>query len=251
MKPSHLFVAAVGVVMSIAGLAAAGTTVAVTACGQRVLDDGYLVGDLDCTADEVSGYPAVTMAGNGSLDLRGFTITGGTNAVQCEVRCQVFGGSIGYGYLAGVSSLGRATITDMSIVGRSPAVGAGKIIAERSTFTTNWSGLWAASGSVVMIDSVISDGAAYGVLADRRATLRNSSVTGNALSGVYTSKAVVRDSTVTGNATDADCNVTGTCADLYTATQPRLRRSTCDSSKRYGGAVIPGGDPDWGICSLD
>jgi len=107
MKSSYLLVPVVGVVMSIAGLAGAATTVAVTACGQRVLGDGYLVGDLDCTADGVSGFPAVTMAGNGRLDLRGFTIIGGTNAVRCEQNCHVFGGNIGYGYLA---EIGRAHV---------------------------------------------------------------------------------------------------------------------------------------------
>jgi hypothetical protein len=245
-----VFVATVGLVISIAGLAAAGTSVAVTACGQRVSDDGYLVGDLDCTADEVSGSPAVTMAGNGSLDLRGFTITGGTNAVQCEVRCQVFGGNIGIGYLAGVSSLGRATITDMSIVGRSPAVSASKIIAERSSFASNWNGLWAASGSVFMIDSAISDSAEYGVLADRRATLRNSSVAGSALSGVYTNKAVVRDSTVTDSGTDPECNVTRDCGDLHTFTKPRMRSSTCETSAVAHGLVAPP-YTDWDVCTLD
>ena len=249
MKPSHWAVAIGGFVMSIAGLATAGTTVAVTACGQRVLGDGYLVDDLDCTADDVSGLPAVTMAGSGSLDLRGFAIIGGTNAVRCEQHCQVSGGNIGYGYLAGVQGARRVTITDVSIVGRAPAVSAGKIIAERSTLSFNSSGLWAASGSVVMIDSVISDGQQYGVLADRRATLRNSSVTGMGLSGVAASKLVVRDSTVTGNATNTDCNVTRSCADLFTSTKPMLRRSTCDTS-----AVASSQDPsksDWDVCSLD
>jgi hypothetical protein len=101
-----------------------------------------------------------------------------------------------------------------------------------------------------MIDSVISGGAEYGVLADRRATLRSSSVTGNALSGVYTSKAVVRDSTVTGNGTAPECGVTPDCADLRTFTQPRMRSSTCDTSVVAHG-LIPPPYTDWDVCTRD
>lgn len=253
MKPQNLLVAIVAAamsVMSIHGVAAARTNVAVTACGQRVLGDGYLVGNLDCTTGEESWYPAVTMAGNGSLHLSGFSIVGGDNAVRCEKRCRVFGGHIGYGYGAGVTSLGSATVSDISIVGRSPAVSAvTKIIAERSTFSSNWSALWAGR-SVVMIDSMISGSLEYGVMVDRRATLRNSSITGSALSGVHTNKSVLVDSSVTGNGTDPECGVTQRCADLRTFNKPLMRRSTCETSSVAYGAVIPP-YTDWDVCALD
>ncbi len=68
----------------------------VNACGQSFSGDGFLVANLDCTG---FGGDAVVINGNGSLDLRGFTLTGGNlSAVYCTKGCKIesepFGGQI-------------------------------------------------------------------------------------------------------------------------------------------------------------
>ncbi len=58
----------------------------VTTCGQTYAGSGFLSADLDCT-----GFPgiAVTIDG-GSLDLRGFTLTGGDlTAILCARNCTI------------------------------------------------------------------------------------------------------------------------------------------------------------------
>jgi hypothetical protein len=62
--------------------------IAVTTCGQVILEqEGFLTGNLDCTG---FGDDALVILG-GSLDLRGFTLTGGDlNGVRCESSCAIF-----------------------------------------------------------------------------------------------------------------------------------------------------------------
>ena len=58
----------------------------VTTCGQAIAGEGFLSANLDCT-----GFPGDAVVINGgSLDLRGFTLTGGDlSGVFCSKNCSV------------------------------------------------------------------------------------------------------------------------------------------------------------------
>lgn len=59
----------------------------VDTCGQAFSGEGFLAADLDCTG---FGGDAVVINSNGSLDLRGFTLTGGNlSAVFCSNGCKI------------------------------------------------------------------------------------------------------------------------------------------------------------------
>jgi len=94
--------------------------VEITECGQRVLGTGFLTGDLDCSAADVSFGVIFEKKRKGILELRGFSIIGppreaglsfGANsAVRCERRCVILGqaGSIsGFGYGRAGGQAGR------------------------------------------------------------------------------------------------------------------------------------------------
>ena len=71
----------------------AGAATAVTACGQVYSGSGMLTADLDCTG--LAATAAVRIEG-GSLDLQGFTLTGGNlDAVFCTKNCRVFSSAPG------------------------------------------------------------------------------------------------------------------------------------------------------------
>jgi len=114
------FVAVVGT----AGSAPAQT--AVTACGQTVKGEAYLVGDLDCP----EGTESSVLLEGGTMDLRGFTIRGGEYGVFCGketdeiapngediykyLRCAVMNGTLADQSV--VATVGRALVlTDLTI----------------------------------------------------------------------------------------------------------------------------------------
>ncbi len=66
-----------------AGVTTAAEPIAITSCGQSFKGEAFLAGDLDCSG--FSGSAVVIQ--KGSLDLRGFTITGGqVHGVVCESK---------------------------------------------------------------------------------------------------------------------------------------------------------------------
>jgi hypothetical protein len=226
-----------------AGSAFAGYT-DVTTCGQVVVGKGRLVADLDCTGIT---QPAIEV--DGRLDLGGFTLTGGgTNfAIHCvSHRCKIFGpGTItGPG---GVGVLGRnrllmkdVTLTDMAGgVSVSSTDGRGAATFQRCTFTDT----------------------GYGINAETRAKLIDTTITGTHRFGVMAAPAFSNDgspcetrsltltrSSVSGATDDPYC-ATNICADLITCGKPpKLAKSTCGTSCR-GGTGIP--CTSWGICTND
>ena len=103
--------------------------VAVTACGQSVQQSGYMVADLDCSAESTDA-PTLVLGHAATLDLGGFTLTGRTNTqptVQCSGRCDIVGPGTIVGSGGAVVSFGRwedgrhirifgATITEDEVV---------------------------------------------------------------------------------------------------------------------------------------
>ena len=124
IRRGSVFATLLFLVTTTAGISAAQT--AVTACGQEVEGDAYLVGDLDCP----DGTEAALTMRNGSLDLRGFTIRGGEYGVLCAkglgtfapngeefrryLTCGVANGTIADQTLVAIDA-GDLTLTDVTI----------------------------------------------------------------------------------------------------------------------------------------
>jgi hypothetical protein len=72
----------------IAQPAAAAPPTEVTSCGQVVVGNGFLSGDLDCSG---SADAAVRLENGARLSLGGFTITADVTGVQCKAGCRVIG----------------------------------------------------------------------------------------------------------------------------------------------------------------
>lgn len=94
-----------------AGRSAAQT--AITTCGQAVQGDAYLVGDLNCP----DGTEAAVEIRNGSLDLRGFTISGGEYGVFCARPLGTFAPNGDEFYRYVTCSVSNGTIKDQSVLG--------------------------------------------------------------------------------------------------------------------------------------
>ncbi len=206
----------------------------VNTCGQVFAGSGFLAADLDCT-----GFPtdAVIIDG-GSLDLRGFTLTGGAqNGVGCARRCKVFsdppGGRIVNSSLWGVAIGGvpsgpfstrvrdveldgnggavdayRATIIDTVVTNDSNpfanTISADRIKLLRSNVTNTQDGIVAGvvGGTIRVIDSILT---ACGTTEDcinavDTVTVRNSTVNGAGDAGIVGTRVSVIDSEVSGNA---------------------------------------------------
>ena len=107
------FVLAVLPLLVVATIASAGSPVEVTTCGQEVRGKAFLSGDLDCTASTASIAVRIL---RGSLDLGGFTITGGPNQdidiVRCVRSCTIFGGGTLRGGFFGVHGTRRVRLFD-------------------------------------------------------------------------------------------------------------------------------------------
>jgi hypothetical protein len=222
---------------------AAPETVEITTCGQAVPRRaiGFLTDHLDCTG--FTGAPgAVMVSRSATLDLRGFTITGGRFNVLCgelrpdrfgvdrlhiDGKCKVVGGA---GTVIGAEAHGvtanTMTVTNLSILG----AGQEGISARRN-----------ATLSDVVIDGSTDTGARI----DHVAKITASSITGSGESGISARKVILIDSTVTGSGLGPECDPPARCADLVTVKRPRLENSTCGTSR----------SPDfpfhWGVCSDD
>ena len=204
--------------------------VAVTKCGQEFAGDGYLAGDLVCT-----GMPgsAVVITGKGSLDFRGFTITGSDYGIVCLQSCNILGPGMLIGAAEnGVGSGGALLVRDLSVVGSG---GDGLVGYEQ----------------VRVIDSNVSGNGGTGVVS-KRVLVRGSTITGNANFGAMTDakrRVVLRDSQVTGNGLNPTCGLLPfPCADIASGRRPRVRQSSCDTS--YNPASGEAG-ADWSVCTYD
>jgi len=241
--------------------------VEVNTCGQTFSGKGFLSGDLDCTGFD--GW-AITIGRKGSLELRGFTISGGQatrRVVFCTKHCEIIGpGAIVGAAGSGVQANGRVRIRNVSISNNGTAVYALKVMLRDSTLADNSGGV-SAEKSASIFNSMITGSARRGVEVQSlrggaKARIVNSTITGNGGHGVSVSpkprcprcklppgRIIVRDSTITGNGLLPPCGVTSACADVASTSKPiLLGTSTCDTSYLLGSG-FPG--VNWRVCDLD
>ena len=171
-----------------AGIARAATEV--NTCGQVFSGSGFLSGDLDCTGFLPS---AVTIQG-GTLDLAGFTLTGGPNAaVFCEKSCKIVSDPSG-GMItgAGVALRAEAPFTNDRAV---------SLRVQDTTIEGNGTGIDTENGGVVLVDSTLANqgGTCVSPGGGRTATVLRSTITNCGGIGVSGRKVKIRDSTITGN----------------------------------------------------
>ncbi len=217
---------------------AADPVVEVTACGQIVpaKTRGILTADLDCTG---SASAAVTLMKKATLDLQGFTLTGGSANVACYKRCDGGGcvnqGSqcaIVNGTITGATSNGilgdRVTITNLTITNTGRGVDtARKIVATNVTVTQN------------RIDGLNGD----------LIKISNSTVTGNGIFGLSGSVNAT-DSNITGNGISPECADTR-CADIASPRRPRLKNTTCDTTYASVDTSTTCAGRHWCVCSIN
>jgi len=236
----------------------------VTSCGQLIDGSKAILGaDLDCAP--LSGV-ALEIRDSGSVNLAGFTISGGTTGIRAQGRCKVFsdppGGTItgqetdaivcGNGF----AQRGGAKITDVTVTdGGSPGAAAieadGRIRLKRVT-VRNWSAgvrsVGATSNGVKVSDSVIEGNGGDGVKSGATMNVKNSIITSNAGDGLRAgidSSLTVRDSVVSGNgsggvvnyyarATVKDCDVIGNGGTGVTGFPVRVSNSTVSDNGLNG-----------------
>lgn len=88
--------------------------------------------------------------------------------------------------------------------------------------------------------------------ARKKVTVNGGVIVSSQRSGIVSTgtevRVTVKNAMLKDGGTAAECGVTEACADLDTATPPRLRSATCETS-HVNGSGIPG--TSWGLCSLD
>jgi len=155
---------------------AAQAPVEVNTCGQVVMGGGFLAADLDCTGftGGLLDYgAAVVLSRRSTLDLRGFTLSGGQFSVICAEPC-------------GGTSNALCAVPSCKILG-----GGGTIAGAVN------SGI--VSDRISVEDVTVRDHGDRGIDTYGSVRLRNSLVTANKI-GVVTNRYVALiDSTVTGN----------------------------------------------------
>ncbi len=135
----------------------------------------------------------------------------------------------------------------------------GKLYILRSAVSGNGEdGLSATGGNppATIKASSITGNAKRGVHATGRVKVTlNSTITGNGLDGIFATgttecdKVTVVDSAVTGNSIDgATCGVTQTCSDVSACRLPTIINTTCDTSYDSNSG-FPG--TNWDVCALD
>jgi hypothetical protein len=142
---------------------------AVTSCGQVVEREGYLVGDLDCTGQPEA---AVEVRHRGSLDLRGFRLTGGQYTVLCSDEGVEKDGFETYRYRS--CHVFNGTIDTPSLVG----IVARKLAIENVTITMG-DGLFALviHSGLVLSNLTLELGDAGGILATKHVSVEGSGLT--------------------------------------------------------------------------
>jgi hypothetical protein len=249
--------------------ASASVPVAVTQCGQVLAGDGFLTGDLDCSA-QTSGAASVVLSKTGRLALGSFTITGSTSAavqdtVRCEGRCiiqgpgTISGGHHGIASRAGKS--GRVDLSDVTVTGAAFGIVAPKVHLRNVVVSGNtFEGVRSDKANIT--SSQITDNGGLGAgVRGAVVKLTDVTVTGNGGAGLEGGKLNAKNSTIIGNGTDPSCGVTAVCADLALERKPHLKLTICDTSLdrracscSVGDAPGPGTDPathNFGVCASD
>ena len=238
MNHSHVLAACVialstGVVsIGTSGLAL-GDTMMVTTCGQSVSGNAVLAGDLDCSAGP---NPALDLASGTKLNLAGFTLTGDTNAIFCEVgSCKITGpgtirrsapyspagGTIGVfgvrrakldgvtleNWNRGVEVLGPAYVRNSTLQANERGILGAPLRATDSNFVGNYWGTWASEAT-----------------------------TGD-MHYIFWSSRIVR------------CTFSGNTIDISGFKRPTVRDSPCTTSDQLTIPLTPwGGGDEWGVC---
>jgi hypothetical protein len=237
---------------------AAPPTVAITTCGQTVPPHGVgvLSGDLDCTGFTGGiADAAVTLDKSATLDLGGFTLTGGLFGVACYLTCE--------DGVSACSNGNRCTVRNGTVTGATASGISGARVTVRNVTVTG-SGENGVQGDNVRVhDSTLNGNGRYGA-SGYRVRLDNSTANGNGIAGVscgkfngphhYTGGVAVKLSTLLGNGTADDCSHLPTpCADIRSPTPPKVKFVTCGSSidTRAGSGGKPCGGDSWCICTND
>jgi len=265
------------VAVSVASQASA--QIPITGCGEFA-SNGILTADLDCSA--ASGA-SIHVASGGTVDLDGFTITGGAGAgIDCEARCTIVGGGgtvTGDGQSVGVySEKGAMEISDLSIIGRSTGiVGIRANITATNVFVggAERDGIRIQRGKLALVDSTVSANGLSGIMGSDRARVRingsvidgnaavgvsqahtlsstDSSFTNNLLGGIHGLKVTLTNVIATGNGLGVPiCEGGATnCADLSATKLVAGSTPTCDTSHRLD-RDLNGTGETLGVCALD
>ncbi len=236
---SHRHVLAAAVVALSTGIVSIGTsgsalatTMMVTTCGQSVSGNAVLAGDLDCSAGP---DPALDLMNGTRLSLGGFTLTGKTTAIFCEVgSCKITGpgtiqGSVPQpnsntiGVFAakhakldgvtvtnwnqGIYVLGPGSVKNSTIQGNHMGILGAPLRATDSSFVGNYYGTWASEGT-------------YGDM-----------------HYIFWSSRIVR------------CTFSGNTIDVSGYKRPTVRNSACSTSDHLTIPATPwGGGDEWGVC---
>lgn len=184
----------VAVVLGWTGIVAAATEV--TTCGQVVKGSAFLSGDLDCSS---FAGDAVVING-GTLDLRGFTVTGNSAPLACGVRCtrscKVISDPVGGAITGATNDAGICDDDEDADIARS-------IRVIGVALTGNSSGVSTDEAALVVVDSTITNHSGVGAEATSftRGRLRivNSIIANSGRGFFATRSALVRDSVIDGN----------------------------------------------------
>lgn len=251
--------------------------VPLTTCGQTV-SEAVLTGDLDCSSTE--GF-AVTLSPGGSIDLAGYTLTGGIGGggVFCLGDCTVVGGggsilaavdpeddfhSTGVEHpltglrpftpeyvldVSGVTISGHSSgisgaflvIRDCEITGAYTPYSGKGVDISTSLITGNRNG---GGGRTLRMSDTIVTGNDNGP-SGRRVEVRDSSVYGNQGTGM-----TARGLRMTGSQVEGNCLSPSSshCYDVKSDRRPRLTTTDCGTSARW---TRDGDWVTWGVCALD
>jgi hypothetical protein len=254
-----------GLLSMLAGAHVEASPVPIGACGSTVPPGGTGVVTRDLVCD--SGTTAVTVGAGGRLRLRGHVISGGANAVQCQLGCSVWGP----GEITGAVDSG-IVVVNPGLSGADLPVVIGRVRVHHN----GGNGIYGFNrvGSLTLLGVEVDNnlnGVNSTTIGDR-ITGRNVTVHDNQGVGIYGREIRLLRLALTNNgagsspgllserggATLVRSVVTGNAAaaggmDIATHTRPRLVRTVCGRSFQvpFDGPV-PGPDaPTWGVCDSD
>ena len=224
---------------------AAELTVPVTACGQAIPagTTGVLAADLDCTS-YTGGDWGVVVGKRASLDLAGFTLTGGYTGVGCLGQCPD-----GNGLCFLQCSIKNGTIEGADYSG----ITGDRVTVENVTIRDHGRGI-EGGRRVKVIGSTITGNELAGVFA-KVINVEASTITGNGTAGISAivkGSVRVKDSTIVGNDTSPVCTppTSVSCFDIGSSRRPRVTNTTCGKSYNPNDPD-PGGCDGWCVCAGD
>jgi hypothetical protein len=223
---------------------------------------GYTGGNLKIERSEIRGSASTAALASRRLSIEDSEISmnfGGLVADNVEVtRCNVVDNlstGISAGTYAGSNRVLKVTDSTVDRNEIGTAVHGGKAQIEASSVSANLAnGIYHAGKGTKVVDSIVSGNGANGIAGLKNVKVQGSTIQDNGESGISLSNTTeersrlsVRDSTLSGNSTSMACGVETVCADLVTKDEPRVVRTTCETSSQLGS------DPaaDWDVCSLD